>query len=153
MGSGGTCHLRGFSCTFSGWPCVYNHATGASSQGTSMPTRSPNSNSDSPSVPMGLTNTFSHFLFSSIVTTILGQVSGRAILSTVEMNKVTRKAEHLAISIQPAGPTVIFLKPGGPCNFSSHAFLAISQGPASGKPGLTCPVPSLPCPSLHPTLH
>lgn len=153
MGSGGTCHLQCFSCMFSECPCVCNHASGASSQGTPMHTRSPNSNSGSPSVPMGLTNTLSHLLFSSIVTTILGQVSRRAILSTLEMNKLIREAEHLTISTQPAGPRVIFQKPGGPCNFPSHNFLSVSQGPASEKPGLTCPVPSLPRPSLHPTLH
>lgn len=103
MGSGGTCHLQCFSCTFSGCPSVCNHATGASGQGTSTHTRSPNSDSDSPSVPMGLTNTLSHLLFSSIITTTLGQMSGRAILSTLELDKDQRsRASH---HFQPArGP-------------------------------------------------
>lgn len=69
-------HTSSYACLISSLdaPVSCSHATGVSSQGTSLHTHA---DSDSPSVPMGVTHTLPHLPFSSFFTTSLGQMSRR----------------------------------------------------------------------------
>lgn len=160
MGSDGTCLPLCLSYNFFGCPVSVTMPLGSPAK-VHQAHVVPNRDSDSSSDPMDLTNTLSQPSFSSIFTTSLGQTLGGTILSSLEMNRLTRGPEWLTVpaclgpilSTQPAAPfRVTYLKPDGPCNFPhsdiSHHFLGPSKWRGLGWPAL-CHCSHVPPSTLH----